>query len=186
MGENQEKGKKSRGKKVLTVLGVLALAGAAAYGVMWYLNRPVSVQEEVDWPPDHHGYFEVTSHNELRSMEQGGWTPPGTFSVCNLPGEAAIDTVASVPTAAQFLIYQAGQVGWEYHFYHSVEVPDTGECVRVSRANEVEGVTAAADASDADMVTVSLPNPLEVGQTYMLTAGSDPIRGMVVTVPAPE
>ena len=178
--------KRGRGKKVLIGLGVIALAGVAVFGARWWMGRPTSVQSEVDWPPDHTGYFEITSRNELRSMEPGGFTPPGTVSVCNVnaagEGESAANIVAGVPGDAGFLIYQPDQGDWEYQLYHSVEVPDTGDCVRVSRANAVDGLTVAAASDAPDMVTVTLPGPLEAGQTYMLTAGAEVVRGMVVTV----
>ena len=178
--------KGGRSTKVLTVLGIAVLLGVAVFGVRWWMGRPTSVQSEVDWPPEHQGFFEISSRNELRSMEPGGFTPPGTVSVCNVnaagEGESAADRVAVVPTAASFLIYQLDQTDWEYHFYHSVDVPDTGECVRVSRENAVEGLTVSGAPDAPDIVTVTLPEPLEAGQTYMLTAGSDVVRGMVVTV----
>jgi hypothetical protein len=166
---------------VLIAVVALLIAGAFELKILRLPQCHPAIQEEVDWPPDSPGFYEEASHNRLRTLEQGGFSPPGTVSVCNVPGAPASQVVARVPADARFVAYEAGQQSWDYYLYHSVDVPPTGECVRVRTANRVEGLVVEPDPSNADMVWIRPPAPLEPEQTYMITFGSDVTRGVIVT-----
>lgn len=182
----------SKGRKKFLLLAliflVLAIAGAGfGLGFFEIPRCDPDIQSEVDWPPDHHGFFEESSHNELRVLEAGAVSPiPGlaanVVTVCNIEGAAAADAVATVPTDARFVVYQPDQNGWEYALYHSVEIPDTRNCLRVPRANRVEGLVVEPSADNPQMVTVRPPAALEPGGVYMFTAGSGTPPGVVVRV----
>jgi hypothetical protein len=171
---------------VLIAVVALLIAAAFEFKIIRIPKCHPAIQEQVDWPPDSPGLYEEASHNRLRTLEESGFSPPGTVSVCNVSGAPAAQVVAGVPSDARFVSYEAGQDTWEYHLYHSVDVPATGECVRVRIANRVQGLVVEPDPNNAQMVWIRPPAPLEEGETYMLTFGADVTRGVIVTAGAPR
>jgi hypothetical protein len=166
--------KRRRKWKWLVLLGIVALLVAGAFKIK-LLKIPkcaTPIQEEVDWPPEEPGFYEQNSSVRIRTLEKGGWSAPGTESLCNLPEERAADVVAQVPAEPRFLLYRTQAPQYEFHLYHSVEVPETGECVRVQYANRVEGLEVTPDENNDEMVWIEFPAPIEAGETFMLTATS--------------
>ena len=188
-GEKSDKaaGKKGRRRIVLLILLILVVAILGAAFKLKIIRLPEchpAIQEEVDWPPDEPGIYEEASHNRLRTLEKAGFSPPGTVALCNVEGAPAAQAVAHVPTSPRFLVLDPDQTGWEYHVYHSVEVPETQNCLRVRNANRLDAVVTP-DADNPQMVWVELPNELDPEQTYMITAGGDAVRGVIMTSAAP-
>ncbi|MCA9562819.1 MAG: hypothetical protein KC561_04980, partial [Myxococcales bacterium] len=141
----------------------------------------------IDWPPTEPGIYEESSSNKLRVLSPAAFSAPNMLTMCNVSGEPAAQTVAYVPLDAKFVMLAPGQEDWEYGIYHSVDVPNTGECVRVPAANEVEGVTVRPDEENPQMVWILPPAPLEQGSTYMVYVKGAETQGVIVTAgPAPQ
>ena len=183
-GEKSDKAarKKGRGRIVLLVLLILVVGIVGAAFGLKIIRLPEchpAIQEEVDWPPEEPGIYEETTHNRLRTLEKAGFSPPGTVALCNVEGAPAAQAIAHVPAAPRFLVLDTDQTGWEYHVYHSVEVPETQNCLRVRNANRLDA-QISPDPDNPQMVWVELPTELDPEQAYMLTAGGDAVRGVII------
>lgn len=168
---------KGKGKKiVLLVLFLLLVAlvgGAFGLGILKIPKCATPLQEKVDWPPEENGIYEKSGSERLRELEGAPRlpiTPPTRVQLCNLPEEGT-DVVAFLPAEPEVVVVADSFEGYEFHVYHSVEIPDTGDCVFANTENEVEGITVSEEDG---MMAVTLPSPLESGQTYLFSVGEAP------------
>lgn len=175
--QNAASAKKSRRKIgciVLLVLLAIVIAGAFKVKLIKIPKCHPAIQETVDWPPEEYGVYERESSNRLRALDAAPRlpiTPPGRVELCNVPDADAADTVALVPAQPQLVVFMEDVSAYEIHLFHSVDLPDTGECARALAANEVEGIAVAVDEENDKMVWIAPPDALDPEQTYMLTVG---------------
>jgi len=180
MTEKTAASAKKRRRKIgcIVFLVFLAVLVAGAFKVK-LLKLPKchpAIQEEIDWPPEEYGVYEKESSNRLRPLDAAPRlpiTPSGRVELCNVPGADAVDTVALVPAQPQLVVFKEDVSEYEYHLFHTVDLPDTGECARTLTENEVDGLLVEPDDDNEHMVWITPPQELDDEQIYMLTVGVD-------------
>lgn len=171
---------------ILLILLALIIFGLFEFKIVRIPRCDPAPQGEVDWPPEEPGLYEETTHNQLRILEPPVFQPPQNVGLCNVSGADAAQGVAIIPLEPRFLLYQPDLTDVSVAMYHSVEVAETFECIAANRGNLVEGLLVEPHPDNPQMVYVSPPGPLEAGQVYMLTFGTDPYNGVVARAGAVE